>query len=391
VTQMSPGRQATSLFQERFGSRPALLVSAPGRLNLLGEHTDYNGGPVLPLALERRTWVAAGPAPVWEAVSALDGALPTRIDPDRMPGGHWTAYTAGVIRALTRAGLAPSGARLAVVSTVPVGAGLSSSAALTVATARALAALAGHRPSPAGLIELAFRAEHDEVGVRCGRMDQTISVMARAGHALLFETGPGTVTQVPMPGRIWLLETGVSHRLAGGEFNARRRECEEALRLAREQGLSAETLAQISPPELATLERTLPAPWIRRLRHVVRETARTRSAAAALTRGNLKALGRLLVEGHESLRQDFQSSCPEADLLVESAVGLGAYGARLTGAGWGGAVIALLPPGREARITAEVAEAFRLRFGRIPVMWNTRAASGVRTEKRPSGTASGRS
>lgn len=380
MTQGSPGRQATSLFTERFGSAPTALVSAPGRVNLIGEHLDYNGGPVLPIALERRTVVAAGHAPSWRAVSALDGEL-QGVDPNRLETGRWQAYLVGVIRAAARIGITLGGADLAVASTVLPGAGLSSSAALTVACARALAALAGRRTTPEELIEVAWVAEHDEVGVACGRMDQTVAVLARPGHALLFETATGVVTHHPFPLKVWVFETGVAHRLTGGGLNLRRQECETALGLVRERGLAVPRLADVPEGELPRLLRTIPVPWQLRLRHVVSETARTRAAAAAILARDWAGLGRLLFAGHQSLRQDYQSSCAEADLLVEASMQHGAWGARLTGAGWGGAVLALLPEGREARIVAEVQEAFRRSYGRVPQVWWTRAGSGARSER----------
>ncbi len=380
MSQVSPVRQATSLFEERFGSGPSVLVSAPGRVNLLGEHTDYNAGPVLPFALERRTVVAAARAERWEAVSAVDGQVQP-IDPERIETGEWTGYLVGVIRVLRRAGITVPVARLAIASTVPVGAGLSSSAALTVALARALTGLAGRRLTRERLAEAAYQAEHDEVGVRCGRMDQTVAALARAGHAMLFETGSGSVRHLPLPGRVWIFDTGVSHRLTGGHLNERRQECEEGLGLLRERAPGLGSLAEVSLEALPALLRGIPMPWCARVRHVVSETARTRAAAAALATRDLPALGRLMIEGHASLRVDFQSSCAEADLLVETLVGLGAHGARLTGAGWGGAVIALLPEEREARLVAETQEAYRQRYGRVPPVWATRAGCGVRSDK----------
>jgi galactokinase len=382
VTEASPRRQATSLFRDRFGSGPLALVSAPGRINLLGEHTDYNGGPVLPFAVERRTVVAAGrgESDRFEAVSTVEGLART-IDPDRLEAGVWTAYVCGVIRALRRKGLAPDGARLAIASSVPVGAGLSSSAALTVGVTRALLSVAGRRLPPGDLADIAYLAEHDEVGVRCGRMDQTVAALARAGHALLLETATGAITHLPLPGRIWVIETGVAHRLSGGDYNLRRQECETALQLVRERGRAVHHLAEIPAEDLPALLRAIPAPWGARLRHVVTETARCREAARALATRDLRTLGSLLVEGHQSLRQDFQSSCPEADHLVETLMRSGACGARLTGAGWGGAVVAVLPPDGESRIVAEAVESFRSAFGRLPTAWTTRAGAGARSEK----------
>ncbi len=373
-------RQATSLFRERFGSAPTVLVSAPGRVNLIGEHLDYNGGPVLPFAIERRTAAVAAHGEGWRVVSAVDGSVHA-LDLEAPLGEHWTGYVAGVIRVLARAGLAPRGAQLAVASTVPIGAGLSSSAALTVSVARALTGLAGRRVPPETLAEVAYHAEHDEVGVKCGRMDQTISALAKPGYALLFETATGRLEHVPLPSRVWVFETGVAHRLTGGELNTRRRECEEALRLVERRGPAARTLADVPYDDLATLLRELPPPFSLRLRHVVTETDRTRRVAAALARRDLLTAGGLLVAGHASLRDDYQSSCPEADLLVDALVRHGAYGARLTGAGWGGAVIALAPEAAEHGMLTAVQAEYRAAYGRVPVAWVTKAAAGVRSEK----------
>jgi len=376
----SPTRQATSLFQERFGSRPTVLVSAPGRVNLIGEHTDYNGGPVLPLAIERRTVVAAARARGWSLASTLDGPL-RRVDPGEDKPEGWLAYAWGVIRVLEAERLAPPGARIGVGSSVPVGAGLSSSAALAVSLTRALLVLAGRRLNPRDVAELAYRAEHDEVGVGCGRMDQTVVARARRGHALYFDTETREVKHLPLDIPVWILETGVVHRLVGGRLDERRRECETALQLVQQQGYRVTQLAQVDPADLGALSRALPAPFASRVQHVVTEVRRTRAAAAALAHHQYAELGRLLFEGHLSLRDHYQSSCAEADCLVREAEEAGAMGARLTGAGWGGAVIAILPPGREAGALARIQERFRKAFGRLPTAWVTRAAPGLRSER----------
>jgi galactokinase len=295
----------------------------------------------------------------------------------------WTDYVVGVVRELRRLHAAPPGAELALATSLPIGAGLSSSAALTVAVAKALSLLAGKRLSAAELVEVAFRAEYHQVGVRCGRMDQTIAAHAKPGSALFFDTGSGMLRPVPFPGRLWIVETGVSHRLTGGALNQRRRECEEALAFCREWRPGLAHLAGLLPGDLPEMERRLPPPLVPRVRHVVTETARTRSAADALAAGDLRTLGRLLVEGHQSLRADYESTIPEADLIVDSAVEHGAYGARLTGAGWGGAVVVLTPAEREARIFAEIGSDFQRRYQRMPVTWSTRASRGVRRETIP--------
>jgi len=356
-----------------------VVTSAPGRVNLIGEHTDYNGGPVLPVAVERRTAVAARAAGDWVCVSDTQPGI-HRLEMDAPMGRDWTDYLVGVIRELRTLQAAPPGAEIAVATTLPIGAGLSSSAALTVSLAKALSLLAGRRLTPGQLVDVAFRAEYDQVGVRCGRMDQTIAAHGVPGSALLFETATGSLRRVRFPGRLWVVETGLSHRLTGGALNQRRRECEEALAFCREWRPALKHLAQLSPEDLPEMERRLPPPLVPRIRHVVTETARTRVLADALAAGDLARVGRLLVEGHESLRRDYQSTIPEADLIVESAVAHGAYGARLTRAGWGGAVVVLAPAEPAARIVAEIAGDFSRRFGRRPELWSTRASAGVRRE-----------
>jgi galactokinase len=379
VMRLSPVRLASSLFESSFASRPAVAASAPGRVNLIGEHTDYNGGPVLPLALERRTAVLAAREDGWFLVSALDGVV-RGVETEGRLRRDWTDYVVGVVRELRALGAAPAGARIAVASTVPPGAGLSSSAALTVAAAKALSLLAGRRLTPAQLVEVAYRAEHDQVGVACGRMDQTIAAHAARGTALLFETATGTIQRVPFGGAVWIVETGVAHGLVGGALNQRRKQCEEALAKCRELWPGLQYLAELSTDDLRAVEARLPSELAARVRHVVTETFRTRLAADALARGDRRQLGWLLLQGHESLRVDYGSTVPEADAIVELAVEQGAYGARLTGAGWGGAVVVLTPEEGSARIVAEIARGFRERFGREPVAWSTRAGAGVRRE-----------
>jgi galactokinase len=383
VKQQSAARLATSLFTNSFATRPTVIASAPGRVNLIGEHTDYNGGPVLPVAVERRTGAAARVADRWLFISDTEAGV-RDIDIDAPMRHAWTDYVVGVIRELRTIRAAPPGAEIAVATTLPIGAGLSSSAALTVALAKSLSLLAGRRLSPAQLVEVAFRAEYYQVGVRCGRMDQTIAAHGAPRTALLFDTATGALRQVPFPGRLWVVETGISHRLTGGELNQRRRECEEALAFCREWRPGLQYLAQLSLSDLPEMERRLPPPLVPRARHVVTETARTRAAGDALAGRNLIRLGQLLVQGHASLRDDYQSTVPEADFIVDSALRHGAYGARLTGAGWGGAVVVLAPAEHEARIVAEIGGDFVNRFGRHPATWSTRASGGVRRDTVPS-------
>jgi galactokinase len=380
VRHSSPLGLASSLFQGSFASRPLAGASAPGRVNLLGEHTDYNGGPVLPFAIPRRTVVLAGPGEGWEAVSASDGRV-VRFDPDAAPEGRWTDYLSGVIRVLHEMRAAPPGGRIAVASGVPAGAGLASSAALAVAAAKAVSQVSRRRLSREALVEVAFHAEHDIVGVQCGRMDQTVAAHALARHALLFETGDDTRRQVTLDVPVLLVETGVSHRLADGEYNRRRAECAAALEACHQAGVGASSLAAVPETALEALRGQMPEVPFRRLRHVVTETARTRAAALALSTRDFARVGQFLQAGHASIRDDFESSCAEADRLVESAVRHGAWGARLTGAGWGGTVLVLAPADLYPTISKGVAADFRREAGRLPAMWTVRASGGLRTER----------
>src|SRR6184192_3848598 len=358
--------KAATLFRATFGVAPRAAASAPGRVNLIGEHTDYNGGLVLPVALGVRTTVVAGPADagVLELVSTLDGRL-TRLD----PRDH---------RAARRGSL--TGARVAVAGDVPVGAGLASSAALTVATAKALALLARTPLTPRQLAGIAFRAEHDHVGVRCGIMDQTIAALAQPSHALLIECASAEARQIPFRGRLLLVDTGGRHELAAGALNRRRGECEAAVARLQLELPELTWLAAWPAAWLARLKRALPEPLRASAVHVVGETARTRFGAQLLARGRLKQFGRLLYESHESCRRLYECSAPELDLVVAAAKRAGALGARLTGAGWGGAVLVLVERKREARITALIRGAFARAYGREPPITVVRAAGGVRRE-----------
>jgi len=373
--------KASALFRSTFGVAPAAGASAPGRVNLIGEHTDYNGGPVLPVALGARTTVVAGPADsgLLEIVSTRDGQL-ARLDYRENRAAGWGAYVAGVMRELVAAGAAAGGARIAVASDVPIGAGLSSSAALTVATAKALATLARVPLSARQIAGIAFRAEHDHVGVRCGIMDQTIAALATPGHALLIECASAETRQIPFRGRLLLVDTGVRHELARGALNERRAECEAAVARLQLELPELVWLAAWPAAWLARLKRALPEPLRSRAVHVVGETARTRFGAQLLARRRLKQFGQLLYESHESCRRLYECSAPELDLVVAAAKRAGALGARLSGAGWGGTALVLVDRKREARITAAVRRAFHRAYGREPPITVAQASGGVRRE-----------
>ncbi|HYL22259.1 MAG TPA: galactokinase family protein [Gemmatimonadales bacterium] len=381
-------QNAATLFRATFGVAPLAAASAPGRVNLMGEHTDYNGGPVLPIAIAVRTVVATGPADdgVLELISARDGQL-QRIDYRSGQVTGPAAYVTGVLRELVTAGAGPpaGGARVAVASDVPVGAGLGSSAALTVAAARALDLLGGGggHLTARQLAGVAFRAEHDHVGVRCGIMDQMNAALARPGQALFLECASLASRHVPARGRLLLVDTGVRHELAAGALNERRAECEAAVARLRLELPELRWLASWPAGWLPRLKRALAEPLRSRALHVVGETARTRFGAQLLSRGYVKRFGVLLFESHESCRRLYECSAPELDLVVSTARRAGALGARLTGAGWGGTVLVLLPRGKavEAKVVRSVRRAFKVAFAREPAISGVRASGGVRRER----------
>ena len=379
---------ASALFRSTFGGRPRTGASAPGRVNLLGEHTDYNGGPVLPVALQARTTVVVGPARdgLLELVSSRDGEV-ARIDwrDGRVEG--WGAYLAGVVRELAILGAAPAGgARVAAAGELPVGAGLGSSAALTVAAAKALAALAGVRLTGRQLAGVAYRAEHDHVGVRCGVMDQMVAALAKPGQALLVECASAATRYIPFRGRLLLVDTGVRRELTTGRLNERRAECEAAVARLRLELPELLWLASWPVSWLARLKKALPEPLRARALHVIGETTRTRFGAQLLARGRLKPFGRLLYESHESCRRLYDCSTSELDTIVEAARRAGALGARLTGAGWGGAVLVLLGKGEarrgkgEAKVVREIQHAFAAAYAREPAISVVHPSGGVRRE-----------
>jgi len=366
------------------------VASAPGRVNLIGEHTDYNGGPVLPIAIAERTTAAVGPGPAdasgtLEAISSRYPSV-TRVRwQEEVPTG-WAGYVTGVLRELwTLEALPPGGSlRIAVTSDLAVGAGLSSSAALSVSAAKAIATLAGATLTPRQLAGVAFRAEHDHVGVRCGVMDQTIAALAKGDHALLLECASLETTLIPFEKKLLLVDTGVKHDLSAGSLNVRRAECEEAVKRLKLELPELRWLASWPVEWLPRLKRALPEPLRSRAVHVVGETARARFAAQLLQSGKLKQFGQLLYESHESCRRLYACSAPELDTVVAAAKRAGALGARLTGAGWGGAAIVLVKErgaGSREQVAKAIRSAFRRAYGREPEMRQVKASDGVRTER----------
>ena len=373
---------AAAALRERAGREAVTAWAAPGRVNLIGEHTDYNDGFVLPVAIDRTVVVAAAPRGdgrlcAWSLQQ--DGELAidlAAIAPGKVSG--WGAYLAGVAWALGQEGVPVPGADLAVHSDLPPGAGLSSSAALACAAAAALAELAGAALPAMALARAARRAEVEVVGMPCGVMDQTIAMLGRPGHALFLDTRTLQAQHVPLDLarsglRLLVIDTRAPHRLVEGAYAERRAACHEAARLLGVPALRDADLAAV----LAAGERLGPT-RTRRARHVVTENARVLEAVAILAAGAPERLGPLLAASHASLRDDFEVSCPELDTAVEAATAAGAAGARMTGAGFGGSALALVPEGRVTAVTAAVRAAFREAGFADPAVLPVEVAGGAR-------------
>jgi galactokinase len=378
-----------SAFRDRHGpGREVRLFAAPGRVNLIGEHTDYNEGFVLPVAIDRGTVVAAAPRAdrlVRARSLDLDSDIEIDLDaPGRPRRGQWIDYVEGMARALAARGVSVSGADLVLASDVPRGAGLSSSAALEMATGLALAAVAGHDIDRLTLALAGQAAEHEYVGTQCGIMDQFIAALGMRDHALLIDCRLLESTLVPLDlgsVAIVLCDSGVVHELASSAYNIRRAECEQAVALLRGRLPAICALRDVTPGDLAVHQDLLAEPIRRRARHVVSENARTLAAAEAIGRGELAELGRLLAASHVSLRDDFEVSCAELDLLAEIAAEAGSaevLGGRMTGGGFGGCTVNLVASEAVERFQARTAERFADRFARRPGFLVTRASDGAR-------------
>jgi galactokinase len=354
---------AAAEFRARYGRPPAGLWAAPGRINLIGEHTDYNDGLVLPLAVDRTCVAAVGLRDdgVVRAFSAQlgDGGSVRLADlPGVRPAG-WVAYVAGVVWALREAGVAVDGADVVVDSAVPIGAGLASSAALACSVALGLAELAGSGISRLDLARAAQRAEREVAGAPVGLMDQAVALLARAGHAMLLDCRSYEVEHVPLPPGYVLLvvDTGVTHAHATGGYAQRRSECAAAA-----GALGVPSLRDARIEALDGLDPVLR----RRARHVVTENSRVRRTAGLLRDARMAAVGDLLTESHHSLRVDFEVSVPELDLAVAAACEAGALGARMTGGGFGGSALALVPADAVSAVSAAVLAAFSAAGFRAP-------------------------
>ena len=378
--------EAAHALRAAWRREPALRVQAPGRVNLIGEYTDFNGGLVLPLAIDRGTVAVAARRDdaLLRVHSATLGAS-CEIDPAALAKrGDWSDYVAGVVSAFASEGLATPGLDVALASDLPRESGLSSSASLEVAIATLLDVAGGHGLDGSARARLAHRAENEFVGVPCGRMDQLASALGRRGAALRIDCRDFSVRAVPLPGdrvRVLIVDSGVRRQLVGGDYGRRRGECEEGLALAREAGIAprdAATWRDVDPARLADLERTLDPVRFRRARHVLTENGRVDATCAALERGDLARVGALLKDGMASLREDFEVSRPELDALCAIADATpGCFGSRLTGAGFGGCTIHLVEPWRADAVADAIVRGFAQRFGRAPAVLTVAAAEGA--------------
>ena len=375
-------------FQELYGATPRLF-SAPGRVNLIGEHTDYNEGWVLPMAIERRTHVAASSrADSRILVRSLNTDSSLEFDL-RHPGpkqrGSWGDYIEGTAQALMQRGFTLHGANLLISSDVPAGAGLSASAALELAVGFALASLGG--AAAPDLVKLALAgqaAEHEYVGTRCGIMDQYVTALGREGHALLIDCRSLEFNAVPVQlgtACVLICDTKVKHELSSSAYNERRQQCETGVALLAPQVPGVRALRDVSEAVLEAHAASLPALIAQRCRHVVTENARTLAAADCLRAGRLAEFGALMVASHVSLRDDYEVSCPELDEAVNAALAEpGVYGSRMTGGGFGGCTVTLLEQSAVARVQAAIGSRFAARFGSSPQFLGTRASAGARED-----------
>jgi galactokinase len=375
---MAVDQQVVQTFEQLYGAAPTFVVRAPGRVNLIGEHTDYNDGFVMPMAIDRAAWIALRPSGDRKVtVHALDFGESNTFDLDHLDRrpGSWVDYVRGVAWALQQHGYATAGWEGVMAGDVPVGAGLSSSAALELAVARAFNAVAGWPWDPTRMAVVGQYAENKWVGMNCGIMDQMISAAGVADHALLIDCRSLAATPMPLPAgtAVVVLDTATRRGLVDSAYNERRAQCEAA---ARYFGVVA--LRDVSMAQLEAARADLDALTYRRARHVVTEDDRVLQACDAMRAGDAQALGRLLDASHVSMRDDFQISNRELDAIVEIAgTHPACAGARMTGGGFGGCAVALVRDGETQEFVERVAAAYTARTGLTPRVYVCRATNGA--------------
>jgi galactokinase len=374
----------TAEFEKTYGRAPRWIAAAPGRVNVIGEHTDYNDGFVLPMAIERYAIMAADAAAVPGKVSIYDAHFKesTTIDitvPVTKSQPKWSNYIRGVLAGFQNRGVAIPALDVAFMSTVPLGGGLSSSAALEVCTATLLEAATGQAMDPVEKALLAQKAEHDFAGVPCGIMDQFISALGREGHLLLLDCRTRQTELVPMSDpsvELLVINTNVKHELSGGEYAERRAQCEEAA--AR---LGVPSLRDVTLDQLEKNKGKLSELVYCRARHVIGEIERTTRAAQGVRNSNWAAVGQLMYASHYALKDDYQVSCAELDAVVEIAEDIGSkggvYGCRMTGGGFGGCCVALVRADAAEFISRKIAADYKARTGIEAAIFASRPAAGA--------------
>jgi galactokinase len=370
-------------FERLFRTRPR-IYRAPGRVNLIGEHTDYNDGFVMPAAIAFSTYVAIAPRPDRQ-ISIHSQQFPEQFvfEVDHLPSqrtGSWSNYILGVAHELQQHGVSLPGASLLVQGEVPIGAGLSSSAALEVASAFALLGESGCNLPRTEIATLCRRAENNFVGARVGIMDQFVSCMGKSGHAILLDCRGLEFQLVPIPRgvEIVICNTMVKHDLATGTYNSRRAECEEGVKILARRNHSIRALRDVSVEMLKQYAADLPPIILKRCSHVIRENQRTLDAARAFADGNMVRVGELMHASHCSLRDLYEVSCRELDLMVEAAQGLpGFIGGRMTGGGFGGCTVNLVRHEHAEAFAAQIAERYRAATGIAPQTYICSAEDGA--------------
>jgi galactokinase len=376
-------RRLKALFAERYGAIPT-VYRAPGRVNLIGEHTDYNDGFVMPAALDLYTYVAVSPRPD-RKLRVYSENLGEMCDLDLdliRPGrsGHWSDYVRGVAGVLESSGYGLRGADLAIMSDVPLGAGLSSSAALEVSTALALLSSSQISADLTTIAKTCQKAEHLYAEMRCGIMDQFISCHGRAGHAVMLDCRSLDFKLLPIPPHVRLMvcNTMVSHEHASSGYNTRRKECEDGFRVLAEVLPGIRALRDVNVDDLENHSNFLSDVIYKRVRHVVTENDRVKRAAIALETVDIAEFGRLMADSHRSLRDDYEVSTPELDLMVELARGEGGVrGARITGGGFGGCTINLVEAAHAPEIQRKIEQDYEARTGLRPTILICEASDGA--------------
>lgn len=370
-------------FERAYHSAPAIF-RAPGRVNLIGEHTDYNDGFVMPAAIGFYTWVAASArrdrtlhVRSEEFKETIDLSLDSLSGPPRK---HWSDFVRGVAAVLQSHEIRLRGANLIIEGQVPMGAGLSSSASLEVAIGMALLSASQAEISRLELVKICQRAEHEYVGTRCGIMDQFIAVFASSGHALMLDCRSleSQSLSIPDDARLVICNSMVKHELASGEYNRRRAECEAGVKIFRQSLPAVHALRDVTLEDLAIHHAELPEVVYRRCRHVISENQRVLDAAEALRASDLRRFGRLMYESHRSLQQDYEVSCKELDLLVEIAGACeGVYGSRMTGGGFGGCTITLVQSHSVDAFKDKITRGYKEKTGIMPHLYVCSAAQGA--------------